>query len=65
MSLVEQIPSVEDANGKRWVYRRVSSVLERRSWSSAIWDAVQPSHFMFMTPAELRHVADVLEKANR
>ena len=52
---------VDDADGGTWEYRRVSSVLERRNITSAIWQQVMPSDFAHMTAAELRRVADVLE----
>lgn len=54
--------SVMDADGQRWVYRRVASVLERRRWSSSVWVSVSAAEFLLMTPAELRHVADTLER---
>jgi hypothetical protein len=52
---------VLDADGVRWIYRRVSSVLERRRSTSGIWQTVTGTMFETMTPAELRHVAMVLE----
>ena len=39
--------------------------VERRRSSSSVWATVQPHDFMTMTPRELRHVADVLEEAER
>lgn len=53
--------SIVDADGVRWVYRRVASVLERRRWSSTVWFEVRPQDFPRMSPDELRHVAAVLE----
>lgn len=54
---------VEDANRQAWEYRMVCSVLQRRAFSSSVWLDVLGSDFLHMTPAELRHVADVLEAA--
>ena len=61
MSLNKIDESVLDANGERWVYRRTSSVLERRKWGSSVWFRVTPQNFETITPAELRHVAMILE----
>ena len=50
-----------DGDGKQWTFRRVSSVLEMRQRGFRTWQQVMPGHFPCFTPAELRHVADVLE----
>ena len=56
---------ISDARGETWEYRCVASVLERRRISSAVWSDVTGGDFLHMTPAELRHVADVLDGRQR
>ena len=53
---------ISDADGCEHEYRLVTSRLERRTIFSSIWQEVCGGHFLRMTPAELRHVADVLER---
>lgn len=48
------------SDGKYYEYRLVCSHLERRERASKVWLFVEGVDFMRMTPAELRHVADVL-----
>ena len=54
---------VYDADGRAWVYRLVSSRLERRDSTSRFWFTVEPGDFVRMIPAELRHIADILESS--
>ncbi len=48
-------------DGHTYVYRRISSRLERRDTAYSMWSEVTGPNFLAMTPKELRHVADVLE----
>lgn len=55
---------VIDADRNGWVYRRVNSMLERRSVvfsEERHWCEVTGEDFRHMTPEILRHVADILE----
>lgn len=60
-------PYVHDVNGDIWEYRLVSSSrLERRNNTIlSQWSHVDGHDFVCMTPAELRHVADVIERCCR
>jgi hypothetical protein len=55
---------VDDANRQAWEYRMVCAVLQRRAISSSVWHDVLGNDFLHMTPAELRHVANVLEASH-
>ncbi len=52
---------VADADGEAYEYRQVNARLERRPSVSRFWQPVTGENFLRMTPAELRHIADVLE----
>ena len=53
---------ISDVDGNLYEYRLVCSHLERRKSITSVWLFVEGSDFMRMTPNELRHVADILEK---
>lgn len=53
---------VQDRDGGSWMYRMSGATLQRKRPEATIcWLHVSGMDFLTMTPAELRHVADVLE----
>lgn len=63
MSDYTKAPFAQTPDGRTFEYRLVCSMLERRDIASAYWGEVTGEEFRRMTPAELRVVADVLERA--
>ena len=52
---------VLDADGAEWEYRLTGSKLEGRKGLNVSWFQLEDSVFAYMTPSQLRAVADVLE----
>lgn len=51
-----------DPSGNQWTFRRVAVALEMRQRGFSTWQVVCEGHFVRFSPAQLRHIADVLEE---